>query len=63
MSGLNREIAPMVVEELTRYMPDLVEIVRCKDCRWFDFPRVCLRHGRFVENGNWYCADAERREG
>ena len=37
------------------------EIIRCKDCTWFDSPRVCLRHGRFVENNNWFCADGERR--
>lgn len=30
--SLNREIAPMVADELKRYMPDLVEVVRCKDC-------------------------------
>lgn len=41
---------------------DAVEVVRCKDCTWFDSPRVCLRNGRFVENSNWYCADGERRE-
>lgn len=33
--SLNREIAPMVADELRRYMPDLVEVVRCRDCRYF----------------------------
>lgn len=28
MSGLNKEIAPMLADELKRYMPDLVEVVR-----------------------------------
>lgn len=39
------------------------ELVRCKGCLWFEPPRVCLRHGRFVENSKWFCADGERREG
>lgn len=75
MSGLNKEIAPMMADELKRYMPDLVEVVRCRDCRWYEIyqlkqdgtddrrynPSYCtlFRH-RFKPN--WYCADGERRE-
>lgn len=75
MSGLNREIAPIVADELKRYMPDLVEVVRCRDCRWYEIyklkkdgtddrrynPSYCtlFRH-RFKPN--WYCADGERRD-
>lgn len=47
----------------TRLLIPQPEIIRCKDCTWFDSPRVCLRHGRFVENSNWFCADGERRRG
>ena len=43
--------------------PTISHVVRCKDCIWFDSPRVCWRHGRFVENSNWFCADGERRRG
>lgn len=75
MSGLNKEIAPMMADELKRYMPDLVEVVRCRDCRWYEIyqlkqdgtddrrynPSYCtlFRH-RFKPD--WYCADGERRE-
>lgn len=41
---------------------DIVSVVRCRGCTWFDSPRVCLRHGRFVESSNWFCADGQRRE-
>lgn len=74
MSGLNREIAPMLADELKRYMPDLVEVVRCKDCKWYEIyqlkqdgtddrrynPSYCtlFRH-RFKPD--WYCADGEVR--
>ena len=75
MSGLNKEIAPMMADELKRYMPDLVEVVRCKDCKWFEIyqlkrdgtddrrykPSYCtlFRH-RFKPD--WYCADGRRGE-
>ena len=36
MSGLNKDLAPIVADELKRYMPDLVEVVRCKDCKHRD---------------------------
>ena len=32
--NLNREIAPMMVEELRRYI-DIVEVVRCRNCEWW----------------------------
>lgn len=54
---------------------DLVEVVRCKDCKWYEIyqlkqdgtddrrynPSYCtlFRH-RFKPE--WYCADGERRE-
>ena len=59
--NLNKELVPMLLDEVRKYM-DVVEVVRCRNCTWFDPQRVCLRHGRFVENSNWYCADGERGE-
>lgn len=47
---------------------DVVEIIRCKDCKnwdttwgdWGENYHYCpLSDG--VRNGDWYCADAERR--
>lgn len=56
---------------------DAVEVVRCKDCKWFESaqlkrdgtddkrykPSVCVK-GTFakVRKADWYCADGERRE-
>lgn len=59
--NLNKDMAPFLLDEIRQYM-DVVEVVRCRDCTWFDSPTVCLRHGRYVENSNWFCADGERRE-
>ena len=54
----HRCIDPDAIKELPSAQS---EIIKCKDCTWFDSPMVCLRHGRFVENNNWFCADGERR--
>ena len=42
------------------------EIVRCKDCRHFEPDGVytmCYRHNGLSPNGDWFCADGERKEG
>lgn len=57
MSGLDKEIAPIVAEELRRYMPDLVEVVRCKDCMILQFCRFAQGLGL-----NGFCSQGERRE-
>ena len=40
------------------------EIVRCKDCKWFDGYECCDRNGLFVgvNYETFFCADGERRE-
>ena len=40
------------------------EIIRCNDCKhWFDIDDGRQRHERCADvGGDWYCADAERRE-
>lgn len=56
---------------------DAVEVVRCKDCKWYEIsqikrdgtddkrykPSVCVR-GTYatLREADWYCADGERRE-
>ena len=56
---------------------DAVEVVRCKDCKWYESaflkrdgttdkrykPNVCVR-GRYAKprKADWYCANGERRE-
>lgn len=53
---------------------DMVHVVRCRDCKWFDCKNyVCnsdIMTGRIADCGcypnfnvdpDWYCADGERR--
>jgi hypothetical protein len=43
---------------------DVVEVVRCKDCKWWYKETDCRNMSglyRFVPNGNWFCASGERR--
>lgn len=45
---------------------DVVEVVRCKDCMWWEKQNDSLQ-GRCVllgsyPTGNWYCANGERKE-
>lgn len=64
--GLNKAIAPMLAEELKRYMPDLVEVVRCQDCRWWYDDGYCNKWdngpGHPEVWGNDFCSFGERRE-
>ena len=63
--GLNNVLAPIVAKELRRYMPNLVEVVRCKDCLIWDAEKYgygwCKYNARTTHE-NWFCADGERRE-
>ena len=64
MSGLNKDIALIVADELRRYMPDLVEVVRCGKCKYCDVAETytwCERFNRETD-AEWFCADGERRE-
>ena len=52
---------------------DVVEVVRCRDCRWYEInelksdgtedkrykPSICVLHSRIFRD-NYYCADGER---
>ena len=43
------------------------EIVRCRDCKWFDriaSGGVCVRHGYFsiYTTGDGFCSKAKRRD-
>lgn len=67
MRGLNKELAPIVAKELRRYMPNLVEVVRCKDCRYWGLTNFIIEPtgwcGRQEKprKPDWYCADGERK--
>ena len=60
---------------LTAPTVDAVEVVRCKDCKWWELvddyyakgygectcPRSVIKRSTFL-NEDWYCANGERRE-
>lgn len=54
-------------QQLIKKQPtvDAVQVVRCKDCQWFDangdyYDSYCDKNGISVED-DFYCADGERR--
>ena len=55
----------MVIKWFAKYRAaDVVEVVRCKDCKWSvreDLGYGCQQNIRIATNGNWFCADGERR--
>ena len=73
-----KKVTDEVVKGLKRLPPEQPEIIRCKDCKWWDkysdTHGYCLaaKHGYWSEHweisirrtydADWYCADAERRE-
>lgn len=45
---------------------DVVEVVRCKDCMWWEkgndsLQGRCILHQSYP-TGGWYCANGERKE-
>lgn len=42
------------------------ELIRCKDCKWFEMPRYGERgfckNVELIRETTFYCADGERRE-
>ena len=53
-------------EEFINEVPtaDVVEVVRCKDCAWYNSFTLCCgsTRGMFYANPNGYCSYGERRE-
>lgn len=41
---------------------DAVEVVRCKDCKWYDIEELCLREGMVMSSDD-YCSYGERKDG
>ena len=42
---------------------DMVEVVRCKDCRKRHTPMCMMYFSRSKPGDKWYCADGERKDG
>jgi hypothetical protein len=43
---------------------DAVEVVRCKDCKWWSFDYCTNRNGAggLIFNGDWFCRSGERKD-
>ena len=71
---LLREMRDALDEAIRMMSADVVEVVRCRDCKWYGIdelkkdgsldrrykPSVCYLYREHHEE-SWYCADAERR--
>lgn len=57
------------IEKINKLPPAQLELIRCKDCkhRYIDGKNVrfnvCELNHNKVQSDDWFCADAERREG
>lgn len=63
MSGLSKDLAQIMAKELRRYMPNLVEVVRCRDCEYYTKEeRWCRRLGLCgAFNKDDFCSHGERK--
>ena len=42
---------------------NIVEVVRCKDCKWHRIEHICTLHEIEIIYLDWFCADGERKDG
>lgn len=54
-----------VDREVVRKAPkvDAVEVVRCKECKWYDSVFVGCTKSRFCPEPDFFCACGEKRDG
>jgi hypothetical protein len=38
------------------------ELIRCRDCRYYDGTECLIKKGWFPVQPDWYCADGKRKE-
>ena len=58
-----QEAVDKTIERLAIVLEEQPEIVRCKDCKYYDHCNGCMSwHDVNSNNDNWYCADGERRD-
>lgn len=49
-----------LTEDILSLLKEQPEIVRCKDCKYYDHFNGCMSwHDVNSNNDNWYCADGE----
>lgn len=59
----HEEITPLEYDELCEPLRNVVEVVRCKDCVHGikDFDKFLCEWYQAFHNGDWFCADGERK--
>ena len=55
----NKAIASIIREQPTA---DVVEVVRCKDCKWYAGDGMYCANNIIVQFDHFYCYNGERRE-
>lgn len=39
-----------------------VQVIRCKECKWYDGRGTCMNIGIAMLEPDWFCADGKRKE-
>lgn len=56
------ELPYSIAESIYNMLKEQPEIVRCQDCKfWHDSIRCQMYSEGMSTDGNWFCADGERR--
>ena len=50
-----------MIEKFKKDNPNFVEVVRCKDCKHYNYGD-CVAMKYRARNNDWFCADGERKE-
>ena len=58
---VTNKVLPNAFSLLETEYPSAQELVRCKDCKYWN-PWNCKKEGG-IRCPDWFCADAERKEG
>lgn len=48
-------------EQICAHAEKVQELIRCKDCKFYEGLAVCMIHGEKCGGTNYFCAWAERR--
>ena len=65
VGGYNAKAIYRVTKEEIDAMPtvDAVEVVRCKDCKWYGYYSCEMGGNNWMRDGNGFCDRGERKDG
>ena len=62
-SGTCRFYIGWIAHKEALHPADVVEVVRCKDCRHLKKNiSFCPKQASYIHDGEWFCADGERKD-